>query len=192
MLFIGDLNKLKNLLKVIAFSGFVLATISAIYIGFVGIETISRFTLPGQNPIWFSRALGMSLLATLFLLELTKKRFEKLICVVFISLMMFSIYITASRGPFLALLVALFFYFFILQRKKFNFFKKLSFILLFFISLKFFISIAPGQIWNRMLNLFSRFDITTFHRLRAFETAQDLFLNNPVTGVGTRTTYSLN
>lgn len=184
-LFINNLNKLKNVLKVVAFSGFAIAIISATCVGFAGVGTISRFTLPGQNPIWLSRGLGMSLIATLFLMELTKKKFEKLVFVAFTFLMLFLIYITASRGPFIALSVALFFYFFILQRRKFNFFKKLSFILLIFFSLKLFIAIAPGQIWNRMLNLFSGFDLTTFYRLRAFETAKNLFFDNPLMGVGT-------
>jgi len=185
MLFIGDLNKLKNLLKVIAFSGFVLATISAIYIGFVGIETISRFTLPGQNPIWFSRTLGMSLLATLFLLELSKKRVERFIYLSFIPIMLFLIYTAASRGPALALLITLFFYFFFLQRKRFGFFKKALFVLLILVSLRLSAVIAPEGIWNRMVNLFSGFDLTTFYRLRAFEAAKNLFLENPLKGVGT-------
>jgi len=185
MLFIGDLNKLKNLVKVIAFLGFVTAAISAVYVSFVGIETISRFTLPGQNVIWFSRGLGMSLLATLFWLELTKKKFEKLTLVVFICLMIFLIYITASRGPFLALLVALISYFFILQRRKFNLFKKILFILLILFSLKLSIAMAPGQVWNRMLNLFSGLDPTTFYRLQLFEMAKNLFFENPLKGVGT-------
>jgi len=36
-----------------------------------------------------------------------------------------------------------------------------------------------------MLNLFSGFDLTTFLRLRAFETAKNLFFENPLKGVGT-------
>jgi O-antigen ligase len=185
MLFIGDSNKLKNLLTVIAFSGFILAIISVAYIGFVGMETISRFTLPGQNPIWFARGLGMSLLAALFLLELAKKRYQKFLLTAFIFLLLFVIYITASRGPLLALLIVLFLYFFLLQRKKLSLLKALSLFLVAFFSLKLFLAFAPGQIWNRMANLFSGFDITTFHRLRAFDAAKDLFLDNPLIGIGT-------
>ncbi|MCK4826441.1 O-antigen ligase family protein, partial [bacterium] len=185
MLFIGDLNKLKNLLTVIAFSGFILAIISVAYIGFVGIETIPRFTLPGQNAIWFARGLGLSLLATLFLMELAKKRYQKFILTLFVFLLLFLIYITASRGPLLALLIVLLLYFFILQRKKLNLLKALSLFLVAFFSLKLFIAFAPGQIWNRMLSLFSGFDITTFFRLRAYGAARDLFLDNPLAGVGT-------
>jgi len=185
MLFIGDLNKIKNLLKIIAVIGFVLAIISVIYIGFAGIENISRFTLPGQNPIWFARGLGISLLATLFWIKLTQKKFQKLVFMIFICLMLFLTYITASRGPFFALLVVLILYFLLLQGGKLNSLRTLSFILLIIFSLKFFIAFAPGQIFHRMLNLFARFDITTFYRLRAFETAKDLFFDNPLMGVGT-------
>ncbi len=184
-LFTDDLNKLKNLLKVIAFSGFIIAVISATYVGFTGIEQISRFTLPGQNPIWLSRGLGMSLIATLFLMELTKKRLGKLVFSVFIFLMSFLIYITASRGPLVAVSVALFFYFFIFQRKGIGFFKRLFFILLIFLCLRLSMAIAPGQIWNRMLNVFSGFDLSTFYRLRIFERAKELFFENPLKGVGT-------
>ncbi len=184
-LFIDDSNRLKNLLKIIALSGFALGVISIIHVGFVGMETISRFTLPGQNPIWFSRGLGLSVLATLFLIELAKKRYHKLLLTAFIFLLLFVIYITASRGPLLALLIVLLLYFFILQRKKLNLLRALSLFLVAFFSLKLFIAFAPGQIWNRMLSLFSGFDLTTLLRLRAFEAARDLFLDNPLIGVGT-------
>lgn len=185
MLFINDLDKLKNLIKAIALVGMVVATVSIVYIACAGVGSITRFALPAQNPIWFARGMGMSLLATLFLLELTNKKLERFVYIFFISIMLFLLYTAGSRGPALALIASLFFYFFLLQRKRFNFLKKLFFFLLIFISVKLSVVIAPEHIWNRMLNLFSRFDLTTFYRLRAFETAKDLFFDNPLKGVGT-------
>ena len=185
LIFIGDLNRLKNLLKIIAFIGFVLTIISFIYIGFVGMEHISRFTLPGQNAIWFARGLGISLLATLFWMKLTPKKLQKLLFEIFFCLILFVTYITASRGPFFALLVVLILYFLLLNGEKLISLRTLSFILLIVFSFKFFIAFAPGQIFHRMLNLFARFDITTFYRLRAFEKAKDLFFAHPLMGVGT-------
>ena len=185
MLFIDDIKRLKNLLKIIAVLGFVATAISIGYIAYAGVGNINRFALPAQNPIWFARGLGISLLATLFLFALAKKRFEKFIYVSFISIMLFLIYITASRGPILALLASLSFYFLLLPTKGFSFFKKLFFILVIFLSLRFSVAIAPEHMWNRVLGLFSGFDLTTLHRLRAFEMAKDLFFDNPLKGVGT-------
>lgn len=185
MLFIDDIDRLKSLLKIIALFGFITTAISLVYIASAGLGNIIRFTLPAHNPIWFARGLGLSLLATLFLLQVTKKKFEKFIYISFILIMLFLVYIAGSRGPFLALLVSLFFYFFLFQGKGFNFFKNLFFSFLILFVLKLSIVIAPEHIWNRMLNLFSRFDLTTFYRLRAFETAKDLFFDNLLKGVGT-------
>ncbi|MCK4403468.1 MAG: O-antigen ligase family protein [candidate division Zixibacteria bacterium] len=185
MLFINDLDKLKNLIKAIALVGMVVATVSIVYIACAGVGSITRFALPAQNPIWFARGMGMSLLATLFLLELTNKKLERFVYIFFISIMLFLLYTAGSRGPALALIASLFFYFFLLQRKRFNFLKKLFFFLLIFISVKLSVVIAPEHIWNRMLKLFSGFDPTTFYRLRFFEKAKNLFFENPLTGVGT-------
>jgi len=77
------------------------------------------------------------------------------------------------------------FYFFLLRAKGFDFFKSLFFFLLILFALKLSIVIAPERIWTRMLNLFSRFDLTTFFRLQAFETAKNLFFDNPIKGAGT-------
>ncbi|MFX1539026.1 MAG: O-antigen ligase family protein, partial [Promethearchaeota archaeon] len=184
-LFIDDLNKLRNLLKIIAYMGFGTVIVSIIYIGHSGIGEVSRFSLLGQNPIWFSRELGMSLLATLTLMELTQKKFKKLVFAAFIILMLFFIYITASRGPILGLLIALFFYFFILQGKRLKFFKKTSFALLIILSLALAVAAAPEQIWNRMINPFSGFDPSALSRLRYLEIAKNLFFENPLYGVGT-------
>jgi O-antigen ligase len=85
----------------------------------------------------------------------------------------------------LALLVALLFYFFVLQWKKLNLWKGLSLLVLAFLPLKLFVSLAPGQIWDRMLRLFSGFDITTLLRLQGFEAARELFFGNPLIGIGT-------
>jgi len=185
MLFINDINRLKGLLTIIALLGFVTAAISIVYTGYAGIGSITRFSLPAQNPIWFARGLGISLLATLFLLELTKKKLKKFVYIFFISIMLFMIFNAGSRGPFLGLVISLFFYFFVLQRKHFSFLKKSLSILLVFVSLRLSAAIAPEHVWNRMLNLFQGFDVTTFYRLRAFETAKDLFFDNPIKGVGT-------
>jgi O-antigen ligase len=184
-LFIEDVNKQKNLLTAVALLGIAAATVSIFYIAYAGVETVTRFALPAQNPIWFARGMGISLLATLFLWELTKKKLERFIYIIFMSIMLFMIYIAASRGPALALLITLFFYFFVLQRKRFGFFKKVLFILFIFISLGLSIAVAPQHIWNRMVNVFSGFDITTFYRLQAYEIAEELFFGNPIGGVGT-------
>lgn len=184
-LFTGDADRLKNLLRLIAISGFVIGLIALARTMSVGMESISRLTLPGQNPIWFARGLGMSLLATLFLLELAQRRHQRFILAAFILLFFFLLYLTASRGPFLSLLIVLFIYFFILRWKKLNLLKALSLLILAFFSLRVFISLAPGEIWNRMLSLLSGFDLTTFLRLRAYGAARDLFLENPLAGVGT-------
>jgi len=185
MLFVNDIHRLKGLLKMIALLGFITVGVSLVYIFYAGAGSITRFSLPAQNPIWFARGMGISLLATLFLLELTKKKLEKSIYICFISIMVFLVYTAGSRGPFLGLVISLFFYFFVLQRKRFGFLKKLLFIILIFSSLRLSIAIAPEHIWNRMLNLFQGFDVTTFYRLRQFEMAKNLFFENPLKGVGT-------
>jgi len=66
MLFINDLDKLKNLIRAIALIGMVTATVSIVYIACAGAGNITRFALPAQNPIWFARGMGMSLFAILF------------------------------------------------------------------------------------------------------------------------------
>jgi O-antigen ligase len=185
LLFTGDLEKFKSLLKTIAFLGFIFAIIGIFYVHFTGLESISRFTLPGQNPIWFARNLGLSLICTLFLLETTKKRLNKTILLIFVLMMLFVIYLTASRGPALSLLISLFFYFFVIQKGWSNFFKKLLYVFLIFSSLKLFIALAPKTIWERMHNLFSGSDLTFFLRLNAYKTAYKLFLQNPLIGIGT-------
>lgn len=185
MLFIDDIDRLKNVLKIAFFIGFITSTVSVIYIVYSGTSGIFRFALPSQNPIWFARDLGISLLATLGLFEISKKKLERSIYIFFMLVVLFLIYIAGSRGPFFALLISLFFYFFLLQRKGYGFFKKSFFVLLTLFALKVSIAFAPEHIWKRMLNPFQGFDLTTFYRLRAFETAKDLFLANPLKGVGT-------
>jgi O-antigen ligase len=185
ILFTNDLNRLTNALRIIALLGFVTATVSVVFIACTGIGSITRFALPTQNPIWFARGLGMSLLAALFLLELSKRKMERLVYVSFVLVMFFLIYAAGSRGPFFALIISLFFYFLLLRRRSFNPLKGLVFLLLIFSSIRLMVAIAPQHIWHRMLKLFSGFDLTTFYRLRAFETAKDLFLDNPLKGVGT-------
>jgi O-antigen ligase len=185
MLFIGDLDRVKNMLRIVAFLGFFTAAISVVYLAYTGIGDIGRFALPSQNPIWFARELGIALLATLCLVAISKKRLVRLIYASFMLVMLFLIYIAGSRGPFLALLVSLLFYFLLLQRGSFGFFKKSLFVLLTLFVLRLSVVIGPEHIYTRLLHLFSRFDLTTFYRLRAFETAKNLFLDNPFKGVGT-------
>lgn len=185
ILFINDVDRLKGLVKMLALLGFVAAGLSVVYIAYAGTESITRFALPAQNPIWFARGMGMSLLATLFLLELTQKTIEKFVYVFFITIMLFLLYTAGSRGPFLALIASLFFYLFLLQTKRSSFLKKSLFVVLVFSSLAISVVIAPEHIWNRMISLFSGFDPTTFYRLQFFELAKNLFLENPLKGVGT-------
>lgn len=185
MLFINDLNRLKNILKIIALFGIVTTVISIVYVTHEGVESITRFTIPAHNPIWFARGLGISILATLFLFELSIKKFNKFVYMSLMLIMLFLIYISASRGPFLALIISLFIYFFIFQRKGFSFFKKVFFICMILFTFKLFIAIAPEHIWTRMLDPFSRFDLSTLYRFQAFETTKNLFLENPLKGVGT-------
>jgi O-antigen ligase len=99
--------------------------------------------------------------------------------------MLFLLYTAGSRGPLLALLITLLFYFFFLQEKRRGFLRKMLSVMLIFGFLGLSVAVAPQRIWNRMLNLVSGFDLTTFLRIRAFETAKDLFVENLVKGVGT-------
>jgi len=156
-----------------------------LYVHYMGLESISRLTLPGQNPIWFARGLGLSIISTLFLLELTKKALDKVILLIFVFLMLFLIYLTASRGPALSLLISLFFYFFIVHRGWSNLFRRLFYAFLVFLSLKLFVAAAPKAIWGRMISLFGGFDLTVFLRWNAYKTAFNLFLKHPLAGVGT-------
>jgi len=185
LLFTGDLERLKNLLKAVAFLGFILTSMGLLYVHYMGLESISRLTLPGQNPIWFARGLGLSIISTLFLLELTKKALDKVILLIFVFLMLFLIYLTASRGPALSLLISLFFYFFIVHRGWSNLFRRLFYAFLVFLSLKLFVAAAPKAIWGRMISLFGGFDLTVFLRWNAYKTAFNLFLKHPLAGVGT-------
>jgi O-antigen ligase len=185
MLFANDLDRLANLMKVIALLGMVTAAVSIVYLAWAGTEGIFRFALPLQNPIWFARGMGISLFATMFMVKQTRSKAERFLYLFFIPPMLFLLYIAASRGPLLAFLIALIFYFFVLQRKRFSLFKKVTVVLLAYILLRLSIAIAPQHIWSRMANLFSGFDITALARLRAFEIAESLFLENPIIGVGT-------
>jgi len=185
MFFINDINRLRSSLKIIAFFGFVIASISVIYLVQAGVGNIYRFTLPAHNPIWFARGVGTSLLATFFLLQVTKRKVEKFVYLFFMLIMLFLTYITGSRGPFLALLISLLFYFLLVHARRLDFLKGLVFFLVMSLALRFYIVIAPERILTRMFSLFSRFDLSTFHRLQAFETAKNLFFDNPIKGVGT-------
>ncbi len=185
MLFTGDLNRQENLMGAIALIGMVATAASIVYIACTGTGSITRFALPGQNPIWFARGMGMSVFATLFLLDQTCSKRVKLVCLASIPFMVFLLYSAASRGPFLAFLITLLFYFFVLQKGRFGLFRKVLFFLLIVAFLGISVTIAPQHIWDRMFSLVSGFDITTFLRLRAFETAKTLFFENPLTGVGT-------
>ena len=185
MFFINDINRLKSTLRLLALFGFAITAISIVYMAYAGVGSITRFTLPAHNPIWFARGLGISLLATFFLLQVTKKKVEKLVYLSFILVMLFLTYIAASRGPFLALLISLLFYFLLAHARRFDFLKGLISFLVILFALRLYIVIAPERILTRMLSLFSRFDLSTFSRLQAFETAKNLFLDNPIKGAGT-------
>lgn len=184
-LFIDDLNRVKEILKIVAFLGFATATISIVYLAHTGMGDVSRFALPSQNPIWFAREQGIALLATLFLIEISRKTAVRLIYLSFALAMLFLIYMAGSRGPFLALLVSLLLYFFLLRRTNLGRVKKSAFVLLTLLLLRFLVAVGPADIYTRLTQLFSRFDLTTFYRLRAYETAKNLFLENPLKGVGT-------
>jgi O-antigen ligase len=185
MLFVDDLERLESLIKMIALTGMVAALVSIVYIAFTGAGDIARFALPAQNPIWFARGMGMSLFATLFLVERTKRKTERSVYLCFMPILLFLLYTAGSRGPLVALLITLFFYYFVLQEKRYGLFKKVLSVILIFGFLGLSVAIAPQRIWNRMFNLVSGFDITTFLRIRSFETAKSLFLENPLKGVGT-------
>ncbi len=174
-------NKDQNIEKAI-FSYGVFQSLVAIQTWFMG-SYVGRMTVFGLNPIWVSRNIGLSVIASL---DIIKKTFIKYFFIIFLVLCMM---LTGSRGPFIALLIVGFLFYTNLGLKNKKYQKILpSIIILVIIILILFGHIVLDDFFNRgRANIFEEGNVQA--RIMLYKYAWNCFIDNPMLGKGLGSYY---
>ena len=146
-----------------------------------------RFTVLGVNPIWVGRYFSYSILVGIYLIFVYAKDFTKHIGKIFFITILaisqfFFIILTGSRGPLMALIVAVFY--FIFSKYRFNFVKIIALFLSVILILLILYSFVPQDIIERILNTSNSGKITVVIRLLAYIEAINNFKDSILRGIG--------
>jgi O-antigen ligase len=177
-----DSRVLSRLLWGIVGFGMAIAVLSMVDIVFVSGLVERRYSLADNNPIWYARAIGLTII---LLLALTSEmRRPALQCAKWIMLLLlfYLMVLAGSRGPLLAAVITVVIYLYWVPGRRVRSLRVLpviSFILL--ITLVYYVIPRP-EIAGRLETLY---DLSAFHRLEAVITAGQLFLDKPLMGIGT-------
>jgi len=146
-----------------------------------------RFTVLDINPIWIARYFSFSLFIGVYkIIKLSNdfiSNLGKILILIIISIFQFYfILISASRGPLLSIIIALFVSFLINKRIKF---KYILYVLLFAIFLIVIIlTVTPPDFLDRILGRNTLSQNTMLVRIFANYEALRLFIQNPIFGIG--------
>lgn len=188
MFFVDDLGKIESLLGIIVVFGLTLAILSFFVIATKGLTGIGRFVYL-DNPIWYSRTLGISIISIFFLLSLSQRKFIKIVLITLVPLLLFLMFLSASRGPLLALVLSLFF--FISFFPELTSRKKLLLLGGIVGTVVLVLLLTPQKMTFRILNIGTVQDITALYRLTAWRLALRAFWTSPLLGIGTGSFFAV-
>ncbi len=185
-IFRHEIYKSINIIKFVCYLGIVLGIISTVMASHFPFN--ERF-IPSENvnAIWLARSLGISILSTLFILNISKRYTVKLICLLSILIMLYPILRTGSRAPFFGLVIAVILYYFYqpdIKRK----YKLIIFSLLLLLLLTFLL-ITQSVLFSRIVTPDINDLTSTFSRIAAWENALHEFFSSPMVGIGTGSYY---
>jgi O-antigen ligase len=185
-LFNHDHNILWKLLWGIFGFGLFMALVSAVDIMFIlGVQN-ARYAVAQFNPIWYSRGLGLTMIILLALTTDSKKPTTQVAKWAVFALLLYLMICAASRGPLMATVITVAVYIFWIPGKRkgpFRILRVATFVLL----IAFAYDVLPRpEITSRLTVISESYsDISSLHRIQAYFTSVDLFLKNPLMGVGT-------
>ncbi|MFA5498529.1 MAG: O-antigen ligase family protein [Candidatus Cloacimonadia bacterium] len=154
---------------------------------FYGNSVANRFSTLDVNPIWVGRYLTYSILAELyFLLKLARNASENIgkiaLLVVLIIFQLYFSFLTASRGPLLALILGIVVTILVAIRFRIThlIISALIILIIFFAVLYF----IPSEIEERLLSQDQRSMTTSYLRIMANINALEMFWDNKIFGAG--------
>jgi O-antigen ligase len=154
---------------------------------FYGDSEAGRFATMGVNPIWVGRYLTYTILTELyFLLKYFRNSFENVGKIALLSglilIQLYLSFLTASRGPLLAIIVGIIITTLVAIRFRITYLITIVLVLLLiFIAVLYFI---PSDIEERLLSQDQRSATTAYLRIMANINALEMFWSNKIFGAG--------
>ncbi|MBN1464228.1 O-antigen ligase family protein [candidate division KSB1 bacterium] len=174
-------KKVRDILLATYILGLALAIISTFLA--LASPAIYRFQ-PSENvnPIWFSRSLGVSLIASLFLITTVKRRGLKLFILATWPVFIYPILRSWSRGPLLGVFLGLIVFFYLQPTISW----RLKLIAGLFIAIGGFamLAVTSNVILSRLQTPLTE-EASAAFRILAWIEAVDIFKANPLRGIGT-------
>jgi O-antigen ligase len=176
-------HRLHKFYMVILCFGICLALGSIVLMMLGVIDVAARFALVVENPIWFARLMGTSVLILLYLMSIHHSYRVRLMSGIAILLIIPPLLVTGSRGPVLALIIVLFVSLFLSSSRERIKQRIAAFVIvLATVGLAFFLVGKQFIIVQRLVHFGG---LSSALRLRHFATAWRLFLDSPIIGHGT-------
>jgi len=146
-------------------------------------STIFRFyPSDNVNPIWFSRSLGVSLLASVFIISTIKRRAVKIFILATWPLFIYLMLRSWSRGPMLGIILALIIFFYLQPKISWRL-KIIGGAVIFFAGVGILL-VTSNVILARLQAPISQ-EASAAFRVLAWIEAVRMFIAHPLTGIGT-------
>jgi O-antigen ligase len=188
-LFEGDRRRLERIIKTGALLGILFFFVDLAYFLAVGdVGEWERFSFLGFSSIGLGRSLGVLVISLLLVAKISSSIYRRNLLLAFIVPLIFFIYNTGSRGPTFALLITVFVYFIIFEKRPL--WQKLGFGVITVIVAYGLFSFAPQEAQARYLNLLRNDDpelnvLYTGSRRYLYELGIRAFKTHPFLGLGT-------
>ncbi|MCK4857616.1 MAG: O-antigen ligase family protein [candidate division Zixibacteria bacterium] len=181
-----DLKLLLRLLWAIAGFGLVLAVASYIDILFFRDALTSRYAFGADNPIWFSRSMGLTAILLLSLSRNVRNQGYHLFKWVIVVCLLYLMIVSGSRGPMLSLIVTVVIFLLWSNRRR-SVVRQATYIGVFIAAVLLLQSMLPETVITGRLTTVGQGgpDISLIQRIREWQLAVELFRQHPLTGVGT-------
>ncbi|MFP4458761.1 MAG: O-antigen ligase family protein [Candidatus Zixiibacteriota bacterium] len=148
-----------------------------------GVGSQERYAVGGVGPIGFARSMGLAIIAAIISFEKNIAVIKKVLLLVVIFFAMFFILLSASRGPFLAMLLTVLFYLVFLSDLKIT--VKILIVLVFLGIIAFVINSGFGFMVQRFTTIQGGNEVSSTARFYIwYETLKHL-LDKPILGYGT-------
>jgi len=192
-LLVNEDDRLRRIINFTAILGVLFLIIGAYHVFSVGITNVNRMEIKfGEtlifNPIWFGRSVSVSLVSFLILMAVCKSRIRRIALAVLSLCSLFLLFLTASRGPTLALFISLFLYYILIAKNKHA--RRIAILLVAITAIVCIFMITPEISKRRYtriikLNTETVVDQNISARIELYKMAWEIFLENPVIGAGT-------
>jgi len=176
---LSDTNKLvRNI--------FLTITIS---VGIAAVLTLSGFGTDSYrsfagSPLGWGYSLGIAILATLTLVEITTNKIWRITLSIFIPILLTAMIMTRERGPLIALIVIASLILF--WKGRFSVRSKIWFVISVSVVFSLLLIIMPREFWHRYELLFAQNKGSSIiDRVKAYGLAIQLFVDHPLIGSGT-------